>query len=174
MFSLKLQGRVIICCIFQANCFLRQTFFFMKKHSPLLNVKWSFPMEYQCPYWLKTWFKYELSELHDTTGTINVAKYIYPSGTPGVTDCFLSCYARFSSFVFFVSFCCCCTIVVLFTRLFSGVLLTVRLRSMILRPFLPILTSTISRHYQSLWFHRSVYFYMSGIFLTKLNLVFAI
>jgi hypothetical protein len=53
----------------------------------------------------------------------------------------------------------------LFTRLFSGVLLTVRLRSMILRPFLPILTSTISRHYQSLWFHRSIYFYMSGIFL---------
>jgi hypothetical protein len=100
MFSLKLQGRVIICCIFQANCFLRQTFFFMKKHSPLLNVKWSFPIEYQCPYWLKTCFKYELSELHDTTGTINVAKYIYPSGTPGVTDCFLSCYARFSSFVF--------------------------------------------------------------------------
>jgi len=114
-----------------------------------------------------------------TTGTINVAEYIYPSGTPGVTDglflimlsvlllfCFLFPFGTYTTVV--------CMGVIQFTRMFSGVLLTVRLRSLTCDVrFFRYSPQLFPDNYQSLWFHRSVYFYMSGIFLTKINLVFA-
>lgn len=55
-----------------------------------------------------------MSFVNCTTGTINVAEYNYPSGTPGVTDCFfLIMLCEVFLFCFLFPFGT-CTIVVLY------------------------------------------------------------